>query len=378
MRANQRTFLFLLLFFALGSCRHGAKEHEGEKEPEGAEEEENAPKHVKVVCAPVRSAQVQDRVELHGTVAPLPDRDAQVSPQVAGRLIKIGILEGDKVKQGQPLAQIDPGPIEDSMREADALLNKAQAESENARVTLQRVERVFQRGIAARQEVDDAKARAAGAAAAEAQATAASRRAHRQVEFATVRSPLSGVVLRLLRRTGELVDGTPATPVVEVGDPSALELVADASPQDLLQLGRGNLATLLFSALPGRSFSGSVAAVAPAVDRTTGLGKVRIAMDLSHGAAPPVGLYGTAQVAAGPQHPALLVPAQAVRSRTGAEAEIIVCGSDGAAHVRRLQLGVSEGTELEVRGELAATDRVAVEPVIGINEGDKLEAESGK
>ena len=52
--------------------------------------------------------------------------------------------------------------------------------------------------------------------------------ARRQLERTTVRSPLSGVVLHVFRKSGELVDGTPATPILEVGDPSALELVGTA------------------------------------------------------------------------------------------------------------------------------------------------------
>lgn len=367
MRTKPLALLFLLS--VLLGCRRGAKA------PEGPEtEEEGAAKHVTVRCVAVQSKSVQDHRELHGTLAPLPDRDAQIAPQTPGRLLKVLVREGDKVTQGQPVAQVDAGPLEDQLREAEALQAKAQAEEQNARVTRERVERVFQRGIAARQEVDDASARAAAAKAAEAQATAAARRARRQVEFATVRSPLSGVVLRVLRRSGELVDGTPATPVVEVGDPSALELYADASAQDLVQIGRDNPATISFSALPDRSWAGHVAAVAPAVDRATGLGKVRIAVDLSKGAAPPVGLYGTAKVAVGPTRQGLLVPAVALRSRSGAEAEIVICGSDSTAHVRRVQLGASLDALIEVRGELSAGDKVAVEPVLGINEGDKLQA----
>ena len=133
--------------------------HRGESESEPA----SGPKKVK--CAPVERRPVADVVELRGTVSPLPDRDAQIAPQVAGRILKVLVREGDKVTAGQVVAQIDSAPLADEAKQADAVLAKARAEGKNAQTTLARVERVFEHGIAARQEVDDASARAASAKA---------------------------------------------------------------------------------------------------------------------------------------------------------------------------------------------------------------------
>lgn len=351
----------LLALVLLCGCHRGESESE---QPSG-------PKKVK--CAPVERRPVSDLVELRGTVSPLPDRDAQIAPQVAGRILKVLVREGDKVTAGQVVAQIDSAPLADEAKQADAVLAKARAEGKNAQTTLARVERVFEHGIAARQEVDDASARAASAKAAEAEAEAVAQRAHRQLERANVRSPLAGVVLKLMRHTGELVDGTPATPVVEVGDPSKLELLSDAPAQDLVRLAPGDTATVSVAALPDRSFKGTVAIVAPAVDRATGLGTVRIALDLTGGPAPPVGVYGTARITSGKPHDALVVPAAALRSAIGADAEIVVCGADNVAHVRKIHRGVAQGGSVEVSGEIKLGERVAVEPVLGISDGDALE-----
>src|SRR5205823_603168 len=174
----------------------------------------------------------------------------------------------------------DAAPLVEQQPEADARLSRRKAERLNAEATQARTERVFEHGIAARQEVDDATTRAETARAGEREAEAVTQRARREVERATVRSPLSGVVVRILRRSGELVDGTPATPVVEVADPSRLELVADVPAGDLVRLGRGAQAEISSAALPGVRWHGAVAVVSPAVDRTTGLGTVRISIDL--------------------------------------------------------------------------------------------------
>ena len=280
--------------------------------------------------------------------------------------------EGDRVTAGQPVARVDDAPLVDLAKEAEAALEKTKAERRNADATRARTERVFEHGIAARQEVDDAATRAATARATESEAEAASKRARRQVDRATVRSPIAGVVVRLLRKPGELVDGTPATPVMEVADPSQLELVSDTPTPDLVRIAKGARADLTVAALAGLRWSGTVAAVSPAVDRTTGLGTVRVAIDLAPGAArPPIGALGTAHVVVGAARPAPVIPKQALRAALGADAEVVVCGGDGAAHLRRVRRGVEAGDKVEAT-PLSTGELVALDP-IGVADGDPIE-----
>jgi RND family efflux transporter MFP subunit len=344
----------VLLALLAGACHRS----------DGAEDD-NAHGPRVVTCARAVASQVSDTLDVRGTVAPLPDRDAQVSPQVAGRISRVLVREGDPVKAGQPLAQIDTSPLEDDVTEARANVARARAERDNAETTMRRVQRLFDRGIAARQEVDDAQARSASARAGEAQAAAAARRASSHIERATVRSPLDGVVLKVMRRSGELADGTPATPVVEVGDPSHVELVGDAPGADLARLARGAAAIVTIA---GASHPGHVAAVSPAVDRLTGLGVVRVTLETPS----PVGMFGLARIASGPARPAVMVPAVALRNAVGAAAEVVACGE--TARVVAVQTGVRVGELVEVKGALRAGDRVAVAPVLGLVEGDRLTA----
>jgi RND family efflux transporter MFP subunit len=365
--------LAFALAFGGALASAGCRRQVGDGEP--------GPERRAVRCAPVALAEVDDAIELRGTVAPLPDRDAQVAPQVPGRIVAVTVREGDTVTAGQAVARIDDAPLVDQANEADAILAKTQAERRNAEATRARTERVFEHGIAARQEVDDAATRADTARAAETEAAAAAKRARRQVDRATVRSPLAGVVVRILRRTGELVDGTPATPVVEVADPSRLELVSDAAASDLVRVAPGARAEITVAALPGAAWTGAVSAVSPAVDRATGLGVVRMAIALGGagrgdgGAAtrPPIGVLGTARVIAGRPRKAPVVPREALRSGAGAEAEVVVCGADGAARVRRVRRGATAGAAVEVDG-VAPGDAVALDPV-GIVDGAPLEIE---
>jgi RND family efflux transporter MFP subunit len=357
MRAKARLNLIALCF--LGCSAKGEA-----KEPAAAKKS--------VRCVEVKSVQLGESVELRGTIAPLPDRDAEIAAQVAGRILHVLVREGDRVHAGQVLARIDAAPLLDQVHEADAAQARVRAERANAETTLARIERVFEHGIAARQEVDDATARLASARASEAEARAAAQRVHLQLERAAVQSPLEGVVLKLLRRSGEAVDGTQATPIVEVGDPSQLELVADAPAQDIVRLERDASATVVVSALAGLTFQGHVAAVAPAVDRTTGLGVVRVALELSQTTAPPVGAYGSARVQTGRMRAALVLPAAALRA-TGNDAEVLICGADALAHARKVRTLPTNAGLVEITSGLDAGERVVLEPMLGISDGDALQ-----
>jgi RND family efflux transporter MFP subunit len=338
------------------------------------EEAISAPARRAVRCALAEAATITDAIELRGTISPRPERDAQVAAQIAGRLLRIYVREGDVVSAGQPVARVDDAPLADEARAAEAAVEKTRAEVKNAQSTLARVQRVFEHGIAARQEVDDATARADTARASQSEADAAARRAQRQVERATVRSPMAGVVVRLFRRPGELVDGTAATAIVEVADPSHLELTADATARDLVRVRKGQSAEVTIAALPDTTWAGTVSAVSPAVDRATGLGVVRVALQLAGGDAPrpPIGVLGIARVAADAPRRTVVVPRAAVRNGDGAELEVVLCGADGLAHVRRWPRGSTSGARVEVRG-LASGQAVVVQPVIGIADGEAIE-----
>ena len=267
---------------------------------------------------------------------------------------------------------VDAAPLEDAARQADAMLSRATAEAVNAETSQKRIQHVVERGIAPKQEADDAVAKLASAKAAAVEAEANARQAHRQVERSQVKSPLDGTVLKVLRQAGELVDGTPATPVVQIADLTQLELAADVPAQDLVRLTRAAKATLTFPGMPDAGFTGTLSMLAPSVDRATGLGTVRVRLEPAQ-TFPPVGLFGTARIGVGEPHPVTVVPAAALRSVNGREGEVVVCGEDHMLHVVKVEVGATMDGEVVVRGAVDAGVNVAVNPVIGLNDADTFE-----
>ena len=355
--------LWMALMLTIGAC-HGRAEV---APPEPV---------ARVRCAAVETRQWSEIRSFRGTVAPQPDRDAVVSPQVAGRLLHVLVREGDVVNEGAVIAEVESWPLRDALRQAEAMLSQARALHKAAALAASREEHLFGRGISARQTFEAARAAEAQADGAIALATAQVDTARQNVERATVRAPIGGVVVRLLRRVGEVVDGTPATPVMEIADPASLELAASVSASDLVALNPGREASVSFDALAGRTFSASVRTVSPAVDSMTGVGFVRLSLQ-TEGARLPIGILGTAEVQVGVPRSVDVVAASAVRNAGGAKTEVVICEGD-QAHPQAVVVGERrDGFVQIVSGleSLAGPVRVATNRLTGLEEGTALEEE---
>jgi membrane fusion protein, multidrug efflux system len=192
-------------------------------------EESATPAEVPTIVAdvgPVSRQTILDELVVRGTIAAPPNEDVKVSALVAGRVIRVTVAEGDAVREGQIVATLDPAPQVDQRREATAGVQQAKAALENAQANLQRTQHLFDKGIAAGKEVEDARKDLAGAQAGLEQATAVFDQAQRQVARAEVRSPINGQVVKRMVSGGEQVDGTAAQPIVEIANLDRVELAA--------------------------------------------------------------------------------------------------------------------------------------------------------
>jgi RND family efflux transporter MFP subunit len=338
--------------------------------PKAEGEPEAGPR--KVRCAPSTSAPAVAWLEVRGSVAPKPERDANVASQVAGTVASLDVREGEQVTKGQVLARIDRAALGDAALQAEAAQSRAHAERVNAEATLERARGVYSQGISAKQELDDAVSRAAAARAAEAGADSALNQAQRQLGRSLVRSPLEGVVLHVFKRPGELVDGTPSMPLLEIADVAELELVADVPVSELVRARPGQRAEVHLPALGPPALSAVVAAVSPSVDRLTGLGTLRLSLVDAGVLRIPVGAAGAARIEVATRADATFVPATALRNYLGAGAEVVSCEAGSAARVVSVVPGTRAGALLEVRGLDAGVD-VVTEGLLGLKDGDKLE-----
>jgi HlyD family secretion protein len=340
----------LLACVAVAGCRHGASEESGEPEP------------VEVRCAPAARQSVVVKETMRGRVAAPPGGDLPVASQVAGRIVQVAVHEGDHVSAGAMVALVDDTASRDALRQADANLVQAKAAEANADATLERTKQLVARGIAAKQELDDAVARADQAHAGVTSATAASDLARRTLGRVQVRSTFDGVVTRVWRGAGALVDGTAATPIVQLAATTLAEFDVDATARQLVGVAAGQPVEV--SLLTGGDpLKGTVRARSTALDPATGLGFVRVAIETDQ--PPTLGVFGTATVTVGTRDGVLVLPSSAIRGAVEDGAEIAVC-KDGKAELRRVEVGWRDDDRVEIAKGLAEGERVAVDHVLGL------------
>lgn len=148
----------------------------------------------RVVPVPVAVVETRDLpivLEGIGTVAAY--NSVIVKPQVDGRIDKILFVEGQSVKQGDVLVQIDPRPFAIQLQQANAALLRDKATLANARVALARNVKLFETGVGSQQAIDDSKAEVAKDEAIVAGDAATIGSAQLQLDFARIKSPIDGV-----------------------------------------------------------------------------------------------------------------------------------------------------------------------------------------
>jgi RND family efflux transporter MFP subunit len=196
--------------------------------------------------APLPTAQTgSDRTV--GTVYPLDE--AKIGPKSSGVVTKIFVAEGQAVKKGAPLFQLDARQIALQRDQAQAALKAATVDSRAADVEFQRMKSLFDAKAINQVQLEQAQERLEIAKVRVEQAQVALAQANQALADATVRSPMNGVVTKKLVSEGEMATMMPPTVVLIVQDQSKLELRFRMPEKALAQLKVGQKLRAKFASL---------------------------------------------------------------------------------------------------------------------------------
>ena len=206
-----------------------------------------------------------------GTVEPL--QTVAVQPQIGGPIVRVAFREGQDVEKGQILFQIDPRPYQAALAQAEALLARDRAQASNAEQEAKRYAELAQREYVTAQQYDQARTVSAAAAATLAGSEAEVEEARLNLQYATIRAPISGRTGSLRVREGNLVRAADAGPLVTINQirPILVRFAVPAAKLPLIQRYRSE--PLVVRAEPvggGDASEGELAFVDNAVDTTTG------------------------------------------------------------------------------------------------------------
>jgi RND family efflux transporter MFP subunit len=352
-----------------------------------------------VRLATVQFQGVPDEIEAPGTVQSA--ATAPVAARVMATVLEVAVREGDAVRRGQLLVQLDERELvarraaaQAALREAAAgreqaarALAAAEAQAEVAARTHERFQYLREQKSVSAQEFDEVEARhraaQAGLAAARArvdQAEAAHQRAESESRaadtvagYARIVAPFDGVVVRRGVEPGAMA--APGAPllVVENGSRYRMEATVDASAAAARGLKRGTKARVRLDALPGREFEGTVVELEAGADPASQT--VRARLDLPRDPALRSGLFGRAVVCCGERR-ALVVPCAAVVER-GQLRGVYAVDAQGIARLRLVTLGREMGARppdcrREVLSGLGEGDRIVAGPAGRELDGKKV------
>jgi RND family efflux transporter MFP subunit len=320
-----------------------------------------------VKVAPAERGAIAEWVTLFGRVVPPPDADATLAPQVPGVLLAVNVRDGDAVRAGDVVARVDGASLRDTLLAAEAAERRAASEVVYRRRAAERTRSLFEKGVASRQEAEADEAAAAAGDAALTEAASGLATARRRAEWADLRAPFDGVVVKVLRRAGDTVDGSPATAVVEIAAPRPVQVAADATAETLVRLAPGQRAEVAFGGGRAGAWKARVVRAARSVDSATGSGEVRLAME-DKDAALVLGASVSLRIAVREKADALTVPAASLRHGPEGTDEVVIAAL-GKAAVRTVVRGLTDGDRVEIASGLETGDRVVVDDPVGLTDG---------
>lgn len=325
--------------------------------------------------APVSVAAVVRRdvpVELQATGTVEPEQTVKLQAQVTGTVVKVGFREGDMVSKGQVLFELDRRPYAAQLAEARAGMARSQAQLANARSILVRNEQLALSDNIAEQALNDSRTQVEAFQATLAADSALVEQARLSLEYATIRSPITGRAGGLLVRPGNLVRANAVEPLVVVNQLKPI-LVRFAFP--VAQLGPlTNLVrtqpTVEVTLVDGRTRQGRVMFVNNAVDTTTGTVQLKARFANDDEAFWP-GQFVTVRLRLSVDKDALVVPGTAVVPGQGGD-YVFVLKPDSTVAMRTVQVARTVGQDAIIADGVTAGEMVVTDGQIRLREGVRV------
>lgn len=313
-------------------------------------------------------------------------RVAEVRPQVNGVILKRLFTEGDEVKEGQQLYQIDPAPYQASLASAEATLLRAQASVAVAQATVDRYRPLVTANAVSHQDLDNAVATLKQGQADTASAQAAIQTAQINLAYTKVLSPISGRTGRSAITEGALVTADQTTSLVTVTQLNPIYVDVTQPSSTILRFRRELAAGQLKSAGANQAAAkltledgtpydppGKLQFSEVTVDQGTGSITFRAIFPNDQDVLLP-GMFVRATLEEGIRQDGILAPQQGVTHNERGEPTALVVGQDGKAELRTLVTDRAIGDKWLVAKGLGDGDRLIVKGLQMVKPGAEVNA----
>jgi RND family efflux transporter MFP subunit len=326
----------------------------------------SAPVEVKLTTA-VLQKPGQTTASLTASGYVVAQRKAAIASKGTGRLIFLGVVEGDKVKKNQIIGKLENTDILAQLEEAKANLQLYNADLISAENTFNREKELFNKGLSSQQVFDQAGANYNRLLASIEVAKARIKQYDVAIENTLIRAPFDGTVLTKNAEVGEIVapfggSTTSKTAVVTIADMNSLLVEADVSESNIERISLNQDCEITLDAYPEKSYSAFVFKIVPTADRSKATVLVKVGFKNYDSSVLPemsakVSFFtDPVDTSITNQKPILVIPSSAVKSENG-KSFVFTISNDKAVK-NEIVLGQKLGTYVEVVSGLQSGQKV--------------------
>lgn len=344
----------------------------------GCSKSEQAAAKAPAPAVPVTIATVEQKdapviIRAIGNVEPI--EKVEVKSQIAGQVIAVHFKEGQDVRKGELLFEIDPRQAQADVNRAQSQLVRDQAEAANARAQADRYKRLFEEGVTSRQEYDRILTAAQAAEAVVAADKAAVENARLQLHYTKVVAPVAGRTGGLAVTVGNIVKANEAV-LVTINQIDPIYVSFSIPEQQLGDVKRYMAAGLKVAAIPqsagAATAPGKVTFVDNTVDPATGTIKLKATFDNKRGALWP-GQFADVVLTLTTQPNAIVVPSAGVNVGQGGSYAYVVNDADKTVDQRPVAVQRTLGDLSIIASGLNAGEKVVTDGQLRLTKGTRVE-----
>lgn len=356
----------------------------------------------------IKTSPVEDYYEAVGTVRPR--NSSVIAARIMGNVVKLYVREGDRVRAGQTLIELENreagtqiakaragvhestdalDEVDKNIRAAESAQQAANANEKLANTTFSRYRTLFERKSLSPQEFDEVrtkldiakaeseradrllqamKAKRAQMLARIDQANAEVSGARIYASYSRLVSPINGIVVSKQADIGTMA--TPGAPLITIENDSSYQLEVAVEESQLSNIHLHDQARVQIEAIGEKDLTGSVVEIVPAADPNSRSYNVKLALPNTAGSQLRSGLYGKASFISG-QRQALAIPQKAIMER-GQLTSVFVVDESGVTRLRLVKTGKSFGEKVEVLSGLTDGDEIVVDGLSSVQDGSRV------
>ena len=332
----------------------------------GQTETEEQESKVPVTVTDIKKGNLEQTIEYQGDIKA--EVEVRVFSKIADRIERLYVDEGDKVKKGEPIADISSTRIQQQVRQAQAGLTAAEAQFANVKTEYDRMKRLYEQGAVSEQQFDQIQTQYESVNAQLEQAEAALISAKSGLEDATVSSPISGVIGQRFMEEGDMA--APSAPLVTVVQMENVETTFSATEQDLGKLRVGQTAYVHVRSFKDKVFTGRVIKISPVLDPMTRMAQVKVLIDNKDNLLRS-GMYAKVEILTNVIENTIIIPRFATIEntrlirQTGEDRVVkdylVFVATDSVAEQRKLDVEYVNHARIAVRSGVSVGEKLIIE-----------------